>query len=395
MGSCYVLGGFAESSLSRDTIGLLPVWVDVPTLVLGGFGALRLAANGVDPGPPDGAQLYASRALGPYVQFPAIQLGLQLLSHGVTVRIAWYDWRKSHWTAGRTLANSIRANDTGADPCSIVGHSAGGLVARAAWSELGTTGEQGLVRRIITLGTPHQGSYEPVATFAGQSNLLRQVYDLNHQIGGWLGAAGDLVGYRRWTVADLVALTCTWPALYELMPLLDVPAAVSDPNRSAIYDASNWPSELPVSQDWLSWSRNQFGPWLRSPTSKPPPHVLTCVSGRSGSTYSRLADPNSLGQITGLAADESGDGIVTLSSAELETGAVYRVTCDHPSLLPDLVNSGELRDLVLEVREPTPTPPPPVVQTAILPAVLPGPPLEQAIAPYAPGPGCLERKCGC
>ena len=60
-------------------------------------------------------------------------------------------------------------------PCSIVAHSAGGLVARAAWLALGQAGATNLVRRIVTYGTPHQGSYGAVRLWSLDAASLTSV----------------------------------------------------------------------------------------------------------------------------------------------------------------------------------------------------------------------------
>ena len=127
----------------------------------------------------------------------------------------------------------------------------------------------------------------------------------------------------------------------------------------------------------------------------PPSQVLTCVSGYFSATYSRLGAVNSLGTVDHIESAEPGDGIVTRSSAELVTGAAVRVTGAHSDLMLQLVNSGELRDMILETRAPSPEPPPPEVIPGIVPPQLAGPPLAQAIAPYGWKAGCGVNKCGC
>jgi hypothetical protein len=97
---CYVMGGVGESVLSTFSADVGIVWVNATVLLLGQAGKMRLAPNGTDPGPPDGIALSAVDAVGPYVGFPALLLGVQLLSRGYSVRLHAWDWRKQIWPSG-------------------------------------------------------------------------------------------------------------------------------------------------------------------------------------------------------------------------------------------------------------------------------------------------------
>jgi hypothetical protein len=393
---CYVLGGLGESVLSTFSADVGIVWVNATVLLLGQAGKMRLAPNGIDPGSPDGIALVAPTVVDPYVGFPALLLGVQLLSQGYSVRVHGWDWRKRIYPAGQDLAVRIRREVTTDAPCSIVAHSAGGLVARAAWTDLGITGDQGLVRRIITLGTPHWGSYVMVQFFCGSNQSIDIMKYWNQTVGyntaGWAPA---LTGYIYLDDPFYQNLAMTWPACYEVLPVIGAPGADLDPNRVQLYDAANWPEEARPQQAWLDYARDVTGPWLRSAASQPPPEVLTCVSGSASTTASALVDPSKLGG-SGCTGDYvTGDGAVTQASAELATSVVYRFTVNHENLLPTLVNQGEIADLVLDVRSPGP-PPPPVVETEILPqsvAPIPGSLLPQPVGVVTFG--CATGACSC
>jgi hypothetical protein len=393
---CYVLGGVGESSLCRSPNGSGVVWIEPAVLLLGKAGELRLAPNGVDPGPPDGVTLYAVGVPGPYIGLPTAILGAQLATSGYSTRLHSWDWRKQIYPAGQVLAARIRQEVTSAEPCAIVAHSAGGLVARAAWTDLGTTGDQGLVRRIVTLGTPHWGSYVMVLFWCGTSESIDIMNYWNQTVGyntaGW---APSVTGYQYLTTLFYQNLAMSWPCSYELLPVLQAPDAATDPNRIDLYQATNWPSSARPQQAWLDYARNVTGPWLRSAGSQPPAHILTCVSGFPTPTPSALVDPSQLGEGDSVGRLVDGDNSVTQASAELATGVIHRYSVTHENLLPTLVNAGEIAELVLAERSPAP-PPPPQTDTEILAesvVSIPGSMLPQPIGMVTFG--CATGACTC
>lgn len=393
---CYVMGGLGESVLSRSAEGGGVVWIDPGVILLGKILEMTLAPNGIDPGPPDGVALFPSGVVGPYLGFPATILGAQLATSGYSTRSHSWDWRKQIYPAGATLAGRIRAEVTPADPCAIVAHSAGGLVARAAWTELGITGEQGLVRRIVTLGTPHWGSYTIVDFWSGSNQSIDILTYWNQTVGyNTAGYAPSITGYRFVTVLEIQRMALTWPGFYDVLPVLGSPDATEDPHRALLYDASSWPATARPSQAWLDWSRDHTGPWLRSAASMPPPDVLTCISGSTSSVATALVSPQFLGQSRALGNYQTGDGAVARVSAELTGAALVHVVVNHENLLPTLTNTGEVSDAVLEVREPGPAPAP-EVQTEIWPSLVTPVP-GSAIPTLTPNAGtaCAGGACSC
>ena len=253
MTRCYVVPGLAGSELYTDVALTAKTWVSYTQLALGYVGRLRLAADGISPGPPDGVQLYPGAPLPDYYAAATAQLAADLAPSGYTVVPYGYDWRLSCQTTGTALANRIRADVDASDPCSIVGHSLGGLVARLAWRSLVGTGESGLVRRIVTLGTPHYGSYGAVRIWSLDSEVSTQLSYLSlASIAVYGGLVAELNG-RVWSPSRVAALASTWPSLYETMPSLLAPDVASDPNRAALY-GTGWPADRGVSQAWLQYA---------------------------------------------------------------------------------------------------------------------------------------------
>lgn len=111
-------------------------------------------------------------ASGP-VLYTWLPLKLALQAAGFTVRCVTYDWRRDLSEATAELTRQIAACD--ARQISLVGHSMGGLVARAVLA--GTEGHR--VHKLITLGTPHRGSFAPVQAVRGVYPLVRRLAQID------------------------------------------------------------------------------------------------------------------------------------------------------------------------------------------------------------------------
>ncbi len=293
------------------------IWIGVPTAILGGFGALALAPNGIDPAVPGGRPLEATDLFAVYYA-PAFNfLRDQILQDHYTARQWPWDWRKSILDAGDTLAGDIYVRVLPSDPCTLLCHSAGGLVARRAWSTLGGLQAQDRVRRIITLGTPHWGSYFVALAWSGVAAMIDALYALNVTMAYTLGGVQQYPAYRAWTKRQIADLLLTFPCLYELLPSLLAPSAGSDPNRIDLFTAANWGGGVLPQQAWLDHAVNVFQPWAASGSSQPPDNVMTCVAGLGYSTPTALGLPGFLGEARAIDQADVGDGIVTRDSALL------------------------------------------------------------------------------
>lgn len=357
--------GLAESLIRTSGLPGTFIWVDPAQLMLGFFGKLRLDADGTSPGGSDGVACRADGLLPPYAGIPLQVLGVQLMRDGWSVDSFPWDWRKSMLVAGDALAAKIRRDIRPADPCALVCHSAGGLVARRCWSNLVGTGEEGLIRKIVTLGTPSLGSYAAVEAFSASSNIITALYNFNNTAAYLAGWAQSLGGYIRWTREDIRDLLLTWPSLYEILPLSGGEDAGTDPHREKLFSAANWGYGARPQQRWLDHHRNVYAPWAKSAASKPPGHVMTCVAGTGHGTPARLDHPELLGSIDAIGYVNEGDAVLTVRSAQLSTATKYRVTCQHDNEFPELVNSGEVREWLLETFPPAAPTPPEEVRPAV------------------------------
>jgi len=381
MTMCYAVPGLAGTELFTDAALTQKVWVDYTQLALGNLRYLRLAPDGVSPAPPWGQVMYPGGPLPDYYGQAIAGLSAALGPHGYTV-VPWgYDFRLSTRTTGPQLAARIRQDVTPADPCSIVGHSLGGIVARLAWADLVRTGDTGLVRRIVTLGTPHWGSYGAVRVWSLDAEPVDQLSYLSLVSAGIFGAALAGAQGRIFFFADVAALFSTWPSVYETLPSLLAPDAASDPNRASIYTRP-FPSDRGVSAALLADAMNVYQPLLATASTMPPSWVLTTVGGEGYPTVSGLTFPQLLGTDGAYTARSSGDGQVVVSSAELPASAVIRLNGTHGDLPLITAGFSGAADVILEVRTP-PGPPPATQQLpGIFPWKLHGPPIPVGYTPW-------------
>lgn len=384
MPTCYLVPGLAGSELATSPDGRGVVWCSYTSLAFGGLRRLELAADGFQPQPPHGRELYPVGQLGGYYDQAAAGLADQLGQVGWTVNRWSLDWRKRTRPSGRDLALSVMALRNIDLPVAIVGHSHGGLVARACWAELVAAGESARVTRIVTLGTPHWGSYRVAQVWGGDDDSVRQL-----QILSWGPAAGSplgslLIGAIPYSSAEIARIAESWPSFYEVLPVIGAPRSSADTFRADLYTSENWRSSPKPSQALLSEARTSFHAWLLSPASLPPAWVLTTVAGDGVPTPATLYAPQALGRNVALGSSAAGDGSVTVDSALVEDSASYIVRSQHNDLPLNLVRSGLLVDLVIDVRV-DPSPPPPLVQVlGPLPIGRSGPPFP-SIQSFVPG----------
>jgi len=344
MPRCYVLPGILGSELYTDVGGARKLWVNVPRLALGEFDRLELAADGSSPKPPRGFPCRAGVPLedhyGDLLQ--ALEAGLEDAGYQI---VPWgYDWRLRVFPVALPLAEEIRQNVTPQAPCTIVAHSQGGLVARAVWQLLGNSGQGSLVRRIITIGTPHRGSYAPCLVWSLQEELLEQLSLLCNSITGIADPLAIMPLSRYWTRIQLAAITASWPSMYELMPLLDDRARIADPDRAAVYDAQAWPDSLNLFQAQLDEARDQWRSFLLDPTSMPPAEILTTAGGYGYPTPVRMAQVEEIGSPEAFSFSTQGDGRVALDSSLVDRSRQLTLQAQHGNIM----NSGWLHARMIE-----------------------------------------------
>jgi pimeloyl-ACP methyl ester carboxylesterase len=183
------------------------LWVDPLQISAGRLTALKL---------PSGGSL---RAVG-VLLFSYARLKLQLQISGRDTHFHSYDWRLGLDVLGAQLAARIAAED---EPVILVAHSMGGLVARMAARML----PKRLVRKLILLGTPNDGSFASVQALRGTYPFVRRMSRLD----------------RRHSPEYLAAKVFnTFPGLYHMLP---------PPRRLKgldLFHARDWPADGPAPQ---------------------------------------------------------------------------------------------------------------------------------------------------
>lgn len=224
-----------------------------------------------------------------------------------------------------------------------------------AWAQLVGSGDTNKVRRIITLGTPFQGSYAGIDFLAGTSPQAGQLVNV-----GQLSRAIETGKFIQFQQKFLNALALTWPNFYYLLPSLIGTEAAKDPNRALLYTAANYPGLTAPSQAWLDDAKTSFQPAIAAANTFPPWEVATYVAGNSIYTWEALGNGNVPIDWSTRINDSAGDGVVTQGSALRGPGKNFVFVSDHASLPLGLTITGDLADMIREERSPPP--PPPVVE---------------------------------
>jgi pimeloyl-ACP methyl ester carboxylesterase len=160
----YYVPGLMGSQLSVARVRPMPdnlLWMDPGDIQQGALSLLGL------PGEP-------LVVAGP-VLYGYLPLKFALQAAGYTVRCFAYDWRLNIAEMGAALAARLVAE--AAREINVVAHSMGGLLARVALRSESSR----RVRRLITIGTPHEGSFAPVQAVRGSYPLVRRLAQIDTQ----------------------------------------------------------------------------------------------------------------------------------------------------------------------------------------------------------------------
>lgn len=283
----YLLPGIMGTQLGSERAAPAPadlLWLDPQDVIGGGLERMRL---------PPSEQL---RPLGA-LTYSYLGLQLRLRAAGYAVVVHDYDWRADLRELAGELAARWRADP--AAKLSIVAHSMGGLIARAALAMPG--GER--VHRLIALGAPQRGSF-------GAAQAIRGTYPVVRRL-----AALDRLHDAEFLAQQVFA---TFPSIHQLLP---APGLGASPD---LWATDNWPAGGPRPDPRLLAAAREFASSLSEPDART---IAICgVQQRTVVGVRLEAD-----QFHYRVSDE-GDGTVPLSSAQLAGGDNYYVRCEHSAL---------------------------------------------------------------
>jgi pimeloyl-ACP methyl ester carboxylesterase len=294
----YILPGIMGSKLGKG--GLLfddVLWFDPLEIAAGRLLDLSLEQDGG-----------AIEPLG-VVQLAYLRLKLILRIGGYDADYFPYDWRLDLMQLGRKLADRLAAD--AATEISLVAHSMGGLVSRAALAQ----GAQ-KVKRLIMLGTPNNGSFVPVQAFRGVYSVVRKV------------AALDLA-HTAEELAEKVF--STFPGLCQMLPF------AGTWNEMDLYDPHSWPEQGPRPRQQVL----QQAPSSQSRLA-PADERFLLIAGVNQETTTGLA---SSGAEFVYRQSLAGDGTVPLEFARLRGMQTWYVEEAHGSL----PNNGSVADAVKDL----------------------------------------------
>lgn len=297
--------GFARREpLPRDIL-----WVDPVDI---GFGRLTELAM------PGGAAQYG------VVLYSYLRIKLHLRAAGIDAVFHCYDWRLGIDELGRELAQRLQAEP--AAKVSLVGHSLGGLVSRAALACPGG----GKVERLVLLGTPNSGSFAAVQALRGTYSVVRKIARLD-----W-----------RHTAEALAATTFnTFPSLYHMLPPAERSGSID------LFDPAAWPRSGPQPLPALLESARTIGRALA-----PPDERCAAIVGVGQETVTAVTRRRD--QFV-YAITRHGDGTVPVSCARLQGVRNFHAAVSHSDLtrdrtvaaaVVDLLRSGSTRRLPSEWR---------------------------------------------
>jgi pimeloyl-ACP methyl ester carboxylesterase len=302
----YLLPGIMGSQLGRARPRGRPVdllWLDPSDVVQGRLAELRWGAR---------RSLQTLGAI-PYTYLP---LKLRLRSAGFEVVLYDYDWRDDLRGVAAALAARLRAD--AARELALIGHSMGGLLARAA---MALASER--ITRLIGLGTPHEGAMPAV-------QALRATYPVVCRL-----AAIDT---RHDAEALCREVFHSFTSIYQLLP--------DRVGKLDLLDPRCWP-RLGVQPDA---ARLLAARGFRASLATPDERYVSII-GTGQRTVTGLARRG--GQFH-YEISAAGDGTVAATRATLPGARNYYVRCEHSELprnervgaaLVDLLRTGRTQRL--------------------------------------------------
>ena len=286
-GQVYILPGIMGTQLGASRPAPQPtdlLWLDPQDVINGALVRLRL---------PETSGLGTLGA----IPYSYLALQLRLRAAGFNVIMHDYDWRLSLPDLAAAFAARLRADP--APDILLLAHSMGGLIARSALQDPALA----RVRRLITLGAPHRGSFGAVQAIRGTYPVVRRLAALD-----------------RHHDAEFLAthVFSSFPSIHQMLPADGLPGSV------ALFDIANWPRSGPRPDPQLLLAAGAFVASL-------PPTESRCLT-ISGTHQRTVTGLWLSGDEFHYRISEAGDGTVPLEYAQLPGVDNYFVRCEHSAL---------------------------------------------------------------
>jgi pimeloyl-ACP methyl ester carboxylesterase len=259
----------------------------------------------------------ALRAVG--VMLPGyLKLRLRLEVAGFRPVFCPFDWRRDVDHLAREFARLLERS--GERKALVVGHSMGGVIARAALAY-----DKRRIAKLIQLGAPNDGSFAPLQALRGVYPTVRKIASLD-----------------RDHSAEHLARTVyrTLPGIIQMLP------TASGADEPDLFDPRNWPDdELAPDPKLLARARR-----IRSRLPAADARCLTIV----GASQETIVSARSHGRSFEYEYRAAGDGTVPLSRARWADAAAWFVQESHGALtkndlvlaaVADLLKTGDTRRL--------------------------------------------------
>ena len=310
LGNVVVLHGImgGELTLFNNDGGQTLIWVQAMRLLQGQFDRLTISAQGFSE--------RDVRASGIYMRFYGSQLAS--LSQKWTVRPFFFDWRRDIRIAADELYQSINTWFGPDQAVHLIGHSMGGLVARAYIARHKDRWDKG--GRLVMLGTPNYGSFAIPRLLFGTNDILAIVakIDFSHDSLGLLNIAKTFVG------------------AYQMMPVRGKLAALDVLYQSSTYSVS------PIDQSLL----DQAEVFQAEIAGAIDPARMTYVAGYNRRTLAGINDPTQLGSDAGYFLSRKGDGTVPHNLGLLPGLKTFYVDEEHQNLPTNSRVQGAMTELL-------------------------------------------------
>lgn len=313
------LAGNELRFLLPGTDTYVTIWLSIGKLVFGGWELLRLAPDGLSPpvfGAPPLEGGYAIDHIYPILQ-------AHMRREGFTLWDARVDWRLPLTANVESVVRQVESILL-PEPIHFIAHSRGGFVAAAVAARMVAMGRRHRIGRVVSMGTPWGGSYEPIGYFAGWAETITTIRRVALFAGSPLG--------QLFSLRQLQQVCASWPGLYEMLPSPALAQQAGDPRVPLLYDPATWSaSAIEIAPPHLAAALTRWQAPQYPPAGIPWLHVL----GSGYVTRGPLVARPVVGSPACCALDFEGDGIVPEWSARAAGGAVVEVPVDHQNLPSD------------------------------------------------------------